>query len=155
MKCLLAYYSRSGSNEKVAKMIEDLLYCDVERIETVKGREGVLGFMRSGYEAFFGKLTEIKSTRRNPAEYDLVIVGTPVWAGSTPSPIRTYLSVNKGSFKKIAFFSCSGNGEPEKAFAQMKSICGKDPTRVLTLRQEQVEKNEYSDAVLDFAGKLK
>jgi hypothetical protein len=65
-----------------------------------------------------GKLTEIAETRRNPLDYDLIVIAQPVWAGSPTPAIRTYLKKNDLSGKKLAlFFSDSSHKAIEKTKA--------------------------------------
>jgi flavodoxin len=41
---------------------------------------------------------------RVPSDYDLIIIGTPIWAWSPTPAIRTYIKNNNLSGKKIALF---------------------------------------------------
>jgi flavodoxin len=68
-----------------------------------------------------GKETEIAQTKRTPTDYDLIIIGQPVWAGSPTPAIRTYLNKNDLSGRKVAlFFSDSNLGQAvEKTKALM------------------------------------
>jgi len=40
----------------------------------------------------------------NPADFDLIILGTPIWSGTFAPAIRTFLSHEKIKDKKIALF---------------------------------------------------
>jgi NAD(P)H-dependent FMN reductase len=53
---------------------------------------------------FTGQETEIAPTTKNPADYDLIVVGTPIWAWSPSAAIRTWLTHNDLSGKKVALF---------------------------------------------------
>lgn len=63
----------------MAKAIARSLKADIEEIKDKRNRTGVFGFLKSGYEALFKKLVDIQPINKNPEEYDLVIVGSPVW----------------------------------------------------------------------------
>ena len=76
--------------------------------------------------------------RFNPAEYDLVIVGTPVWAGTVSAPVRTYLEKYKGSFKKIVFFCTMGGNKGSKTLAVMESLSDKKPEYTLALTDREI-----------------
>lgn len=92
MRVLVAFYSRTGNTRRVAEAIAERLKADMEEIRDVGSRSGVPGFFRSGYEALAGKLPEIQQVYRRPDEYDLVLIGSPVWVGRPSSPIRSYLT---------------------------------------------------------------
>ena len=112
MKSLVVYYSRTGNARFAAETIAAEIGADIEEVIDQKKRNGPLGFLTGGSDARRGKETEISPTVKSPAEYDLIIVGTPVWA-SRPSPaIATYLKKNNLSGKKVAFFFTRGGKKP-------------------------------------------
>ena len=76
-----------------------------------------------GSDARRGKETKIGPTAKSPADYDLIIVGTPVWAGRPTPAICTYLKKNDFSGKKIAIFLTQGGKKPQvKAIDQTKAL---------------------------------
>ena len=52
-------------------------------------------------------------------KYDLIIIGTPIWAGTYTPPIKTFLSENDLSRKAIAIYACNSGGEAEKCFQKI------------------------------------
>jgi menaquinone-dependent protoporphyrinogen IX oxidase len=90
----------------------------MEEVVDLKNRKGGLVFLSSGRDAMQGKLTEIAQTKRNPLDYDLIVIAQPVWAGSPTPAIRTYLKKNDLSGMKVAlFFSDSSYKAVEKTKA--------------------------------------
>jgi flavodoxin len=59
--------------------------------------------MSAGRAGMGGKETQIAPTTKVPAYYDLIIVGTPIWAWAPLAAIRTWLVKNDLSGKKMAF----------------------------------------------------
>jgi flavodoxin len=108
MKSLVVYYSRTGKTKFVAEKIAAELGSDIEKIEDLKNREGKMGWMSATRDASREKETPISPTKKNPADYDLVIIGTPVWAFNPASAIRTYLKSNDLTRKKVALFFTFG-----------------------------------------------
>jgi len=149
VKSLVVFYSRTGTTKKVAEAISSILECDVEEVFDTKNRAGFLGYTSAGREATSKRLTTIRETKVDPFLYDLVIIGTPIWASTISSPIRTYLSQNKGRFKQVAFF-CTFDDSSKDAFAEMEEFCGKPPLGLLELRRKEVERGEYSGDVRKF-----
>ena len=129
MKTLVVFYSRTGNTKKVAEEIAKILNADIEEIIDKKDRKGIVGWLKSGRDATFKKSAEIEFVK-NPIDYDLVIIGTPIWAFTMTPAIRTYLSENK--FKKVAFFSTSGGSEGKKIFNEMEKI-SREPVATLSL----------------------
>src|SRR5512136_2440098 len=108
-KILVVYYSRSGNTQRLCEDVAKELGADIEGIQDVKSRKGLFGWLRSGSEASRRKLPEIRPFGKDPAQYDLVVLGTPVWAGVMASPLRTWLNANKAKLKAVAFLTTSGS----------------------------------------------
>lgn len=73
-------------------------------------------------DAAFKRLTVIKKTEKDPALYDVVAIGTPVWANKMSTPARTYLFQNKDRFGRVAFFLTRGGTENEKVLMGMAEV---------------------------------
>ncbi len=91
MNILVAYYSRSGTTSRVAQELATVLGADIEEIQDTVSRSGPLGYLRSGFQAFSKKLAVIRPFAHPCADYDVVVIGTPVWAGGMSSPVRTFM----------------------------------------------------------------
>ena len=126
-KILVVYYSRSGRTRRVAKALAGRLNSSFEEIVETRGRDGFLGYLRSIIEARRKQSADIAPARNDPSTFDLVVIGTPVWAWSVSSPVRAYLAANKNRLPEVAFFCTLGGKGSETAFAQMQSIVGKPP----------------------------
>ena len=153
-KILVVFYSRSGNTKKVAKSVSDILKCDIEEIFDTKNRKGVFGFLSAGSDARNNRDIKIKEIKINPSLYDLVIIGTPVWAGNISAPIRTYISKNKDNFKKVAFFCTHLSPEVMKIFKDMETVCQKTPLSLLEVTSREVKKNQYIQKVEEFIENL-
>jgi flavodoxin len=101
-RILVAYYSRTGHVRTVARMVAVGCNADLEEIRDVRNRRGLLAWFRSVREARWQALPEIGAPGHDPAEYDLIVLGTPVWAGAMASPMRTYISRQGLKFREIA-----------------------------------------------------
>jgi len=150
MKALIVYYSRTGNTEKIAKEISGNLKVDIDEIIDMTNRKGIIGWLRGGRDAMKNILTEIKN-KKNPLRYDLVIIGTPIWAGTLCPAVRTYLSKNK--FKKIAFF-CTFGGNPGKSFEEMEKL-SKKPVAKLGIKDTDIKKGTYKGLLNDFLKKIR
>ena len=122
-KILIVYYSRTGTTKKIAEDIKNRINCDIEEINSIQNRFGARGYLLCGKEATLKKPAEIKPTVKNPADYDLVIIGTPVWLWNISSPIRAYLKQNINRFRKIACFCTMGGSGAKRAFKEIEKIC--------------------------------
>jgi len=104
MKTLVVYYSRTGNTKFVAEEITAELGADIEEVVDLKKRDGKMGYLSASRDATGNRQTSIAETQRNPADYDLVVIGTPVWFWSPSSAIRTYVDRHDFSGKNLALF---------------------------------------------------
>ena len=121
MKSLVVYYSRTGNARFVAETIAAEVGADTEEVIDLKKRSGIIGFLGGGSDARRGKETKIAPTIKSPVDYDLLIIGTPVWAGRPTPAIRTFLKKNDLSEKKVAVFVAQG-GKKLQAIDQTKAL---------------------------------
>jgi len=121
MKSLVVYYSRTGNTKFVAEEIAAELGADIEEIVDLKSREGRLGWLSASRDGTGNRQTNIAETKRNPADYDLIVIGTPVWAWSPSSAIRTYFAKHDLSGKNVALFFTLENN-PRGAVEKTKKL---------------------------------
>ncbi len=154
MKILVVFYSRSGNTKKIAESISESLNCDIEEIVDTEKRGGIIGYIKSGYEAFRGKSSKIKDPKNDVTQYDLVIIGTPVWAGKMSVPVRTYITQNHAKFGNMAFFSTAGGTNFDSTFSDMKEVSGTSPIAEIGVRTKEVQDGSYKPKVAEFITKI-
>lgn len=94
--CLVVHYSRAGTTEGVAQRIAADCAREIVRIRETRPRDGLPRYLRSIYEAVTGKLPEIQPLARTPGGDELVILGTPVWAGHVSQARAKALHIRRG-----------------------------------------------------------
>lgn len=118
MKILVAYYSRTGHTKQVAQTIAQNLSADIDEIIDQTDRGGIRGWLGGGKDALFKNDTDINYLR-SPENYDLVIIGTPVWCATMTPAIRAYLQ--KFNIKQAAFY-CTFGGNEGNTFKDMSNL---------------------------------
>jgi hypothetical protein len=154
-KILVAYYSRTGTTRAVAQELASRLGADLEEIVDTRGRKGFWGWLGAGRDASKKSKTTIAPVKRDPAGYDLVVLGTPVWAWNMTPAIRTYILANRDGFKQVAFFCTMGKNGDVKTFAGMAELCGRKPLAAMALRTEEVKIRQYQSGINKFLIALK
>jgi len=153
-KFLIVYATRTGTTRKVAEALAAALHGDIEAIEEPRGRGGPLGYLRSLIEARRGLAAPIEPGKRDPAAYDLVVLGTPVWGWSLSSPMRAYLLAAKRQLPAVAFFCTLGGSGAERAFAQMSEAAGAKPRATCAITVREVSLGTFALRVAEFARKI-
>jgi len=153
-KILIAFYSRSGTTRKIAEALAAQVKGDIEKIIASESHAGFLGILRSLIEAMQQRPAQIEPARRNPSSYDLVIIGTPVWAWSVSSPVRSYLIRNANKLPQVAFF-CTMGGRGEKGtFAQIQALAGKAPRATAAFTTTEVSEGKFQPRLAAFVQAL-
>jgi flavodoxin len=124
MKSLVVYYTRTGNAKFIAETIASNIGANTEEIVDLKKRSGPIGFITGGKDATQGKETEIGKIKHMPQDYDLIVIGTPVWSSSPTPAIRTYINHNDLAGKKVALF-LTASKENKKALEKTKSLLSK------------------------------
>ena len=150
MSILVAYYSRTNVTKKVAESIANQLDADIEEIVPKVKYDGKIGYMRGGKDAISEKIIDLDSLKYNPADYDLVYLGTPVWAGRAATPVISYIKQNEGSFNDVKFFVTAGGSGFEGTIEQLGKYVGKAPLKTLSLTTKQVKRDEFKDELASF-----
>jgi menaquinone-dependent protoporphyrinogen IX oxidase len=156
MRILVVYYSRTGLTKKIATQISTLLKADIDEIVDKKDRSGPLGYMVAGKDAMKGFLTQI-SYGKDSKDYDMIIIGGPVWAWTVTPAVRTYLDKNADvlRIKKVAFFATQGSSGAEKKFEEMEQILRMKPLSTLIINGKDFREHSFEFKIDKFVSVLK
>lgn len=155
MQTLVVYYSRSGHARKIGDELAKALGCEAEEIKDTVKRSGPIGWLLSGRDGSGRRLTKLQPVKKDPAGYDLLVIGTPIWAGNMSSPVRTYLTENKAKLKNVAFFCTEDKSGDEKAFKEMEELTGKKPKATMAVTTKDLKTGGEADKIKKFAAELK
>jgi flavodoxin len=121
MKILVIYYSLEGDTKMIAEAIAQSVGADIlalqPRREVSKGSFGK--YFWGGRQVVFKTKPELLTLTKNPQDYDLLFIGTPVWAWNYTPVLRSFFDQVKLNHKKIALFACYG-GDLGRTFVNMK-----------------------------------
>ncbi|HSG65696.1 MAG TPA: hypothetical protein VLD39_11880, partial [Gammaproteobacteria bacterium] len=81
--------------------------------------------------------------------YDLVVVGTPVWAGNIASPVRAYVSARKPHLGRVALFCTQGGSGAEKVLRALAELCGKEPVATLVVNDRAIDDRSYTERLAE------
>lgn len=155
MNTLVVYYSLTGTTETVAKAIAEAMQADIEPVICLKSYSGVIGYLRAGRDSWRGRLPAIEPGKLAPENYDLVLIGTPVWASHSATPIRTYIQDHRGQFNRLGLFVTYGGSGDAPALAEMAELAGAASEADLAIRTETVKKDLFGTDLSAFVDSLR
>jgi flavodoxin len=150
---LVVTYSRTGNTARVGKELANHLDADFERIEELENRQGIAGFAIAALESLAKGLPSIRTTK-DPSQYSLVVLGTPVWAGHMASPVRTYLTLQHAHLPRMAFFATMGGHGAEETIRELKFLTRSDVAPSCAFTQAEIERARYAQKLEGFAKSL-
>ena len=150
MKSLVVYYSRTNITEKLAKTIASRTDSDIEEIIPKVNYQGKLGYARGGKHAIQEKIIDLENLKYTPEDYDMVYLGTPVWASKASSPVISYIKQNEGNFTNVKFFATAGSSGFESTFEQMEKYVSVKPQSTLALTTKEVKKDLFDEKLSSF-----
>jgi len=147
MNTLVVYYSRTGTTRTVAEKVGQALGATVEELIDTKNRKGPVGLLAAGKDALTRKAVPIDPMTNDPADFDLVIVGTPVWGGTMSSAVRTFLAEHGGQIRRAAVFCTTRVSGIDHTLDAMAEMCGGEVVARVGLREKAVKKDRCGEAL--------
>ena len=120
MKTAIIYYSLDGNCALVAKTLQEILVAppfkgkaelfEIKLMDTKK-RSGFSKFLWGVGQMLKRKKPALQPLLVDPAAYDLIVLGTPVWAASPAPALGSFLDSVTINGKKLALFCCHAGGK--------------------------------------------
>lgn len=110
MKSLILYYSYRGNTKRVAELIHKTIGGDIARIDTVvpysDDYDAVVD--QGQRENAAGYCPALKPLGVNLAEYDIIVLGSPVWWYTFAPAMHTFLKQADLTGKTVYAFATNG-----------------------------------------------
>lgn len=123
-KDLVVWFSLTGNTDRLAHLFAEKLGADELRLECEEAYpvsfEEVLAI--AGPEIKEGFCRPLKNAKLDLSRYRTIYIGFPIWYGTFPPPVNTFLSVNDFSSKNVVLFCTYGSGgvkSSTRAFREM------------------------------------
>jgi len=162
-RILVVFYTSSGNTQAVAEAIAAALSADIERLQMVKPLEvnihgksvgNFINIVRAGMRARRDHSAAIQPLTHNLADYDLVIIGTPVYGSRLPAPVRAFCEQYGTQIKTTAFFCTGESLTNELVFELLQQTCGKTPKVTYPFHAPKILAGEFMPQVEAFVAKL-
>lgn len=138
---LCMYFSRTGNTKAAMEELAAALDAEVVELSDGVDRSGGKGFFRSGMDAMRRTVAPLQpfETKKPLANYKLVILGTPVWAGRCSSVTRGFLKEQGYLLNNVSYVLLrGGNGKCEEVYQQMDKYLSQTHRTAVSLRAGSV-----------------
>ena len=155
-KSLVLFYSFEGNTEFAAKTLAKYIGSYIERIVPLKQppKKGFGKFFWGGKSVFMNERPVLEPLQREITEFDNIIIGFPIWAGSYPPAIASFIKDYPFKGKKVYIIACSAGGNAKKAIAKLtEKLSGNEVVASLSLVDPAKDKEKNKKLLLEFADK--
>ena len=123
MKKLFIYYSFTGNGDIVAEHLEKEGFEIRKVIEKYKMPKSFFwSVMTGGFRAGISAKGKLVNYDNDVADYDEIIIGSPIWNGRFPPAINSVLSQTDLKDKKVSFILYAGSGEGPKSAKKITKL---------------------------------
>jgi menaquinone-dependent protoporphyrinogen IX oxidase len=155
LRTLIIYYSRTGTTATIARALADRLDSDTREISCDRYTGGIIRYLLAGYDSVRGNLPEIEMAEVAAEQYDLVLIGTPIWTSHPALPIRTFLDRKPELPARVAVFLTHGGHSPaQTCIDELAELLPVPIEAKLTFNSAQVSGGKFADDVSEFASEL-
>ena len=126
MKVLIVFYSFEGNTKHVAQKLSEILHADMLELvpKTPYPKGKVSKYLYGGKSAVLSETPKLEKYNVDIDQYDVVVLGTPVWAGRCAPPMRSFLTQESLLGMKVAVFACSMGRSAGKTFDIISELTG-------------------------------
>lgn len=157
-KTTVVYFTASGHTQAAAEATARALGADLERIESVRPlpHNMFLLMIVGGFAALRKRVWAAKPASRTFSGDDLVVIGTPVWAGRLNPVVRGWLQANPipADAPYAAFATMGKTGAPD-ALAEMAAIVGHAPITTTAISDADRRSGEDARLIERFAADIR
>lgn len=143
-----------GHTRRLAEEIRSATGADIEEIIEQRPRHGAWGMLRALWDASLHRKSGVLETKHNPADYDLLVLGGPIWASRLAAPVRTFAEQYGSWARRVAFFCTEGKQGADTAFADLEKLCQRAPTATLAVDAQHLAPADHRSDLDRFAACL-
>jgi len=154
MSTLVTYFSQTGRTAALAHQIAMRLGATEEPILELHDRSGAMGSVSGALGAAVRAGSDIGTPHHEPAGFDMVVIGTPVWAAGAAPAVNRYIDTHRESIDRVAFFCTEGAVGDGLAFRQMERRLGKAPLARLAVTDAELQEGAIDAELARFVGEI-
>ena len=123
LRKLVLFYSNTGGTRYIAQTIANTVGADVAEIKTLKPVSTFMPWLSfwGGFQVMTRHKPKIQPLLKKPETYDLIYIGTPIWASRFAPALRTWLTKVGHKGKRLALFASGSGGKPGRTFTELRA----------------------------------
>jgi flavodoxin len=151
---LVVFYSYTGTCRQAAELLCAQLGWPRGEILETHARTGASGTLRCVVDTLLHRRPAIQYDGPDPANYDAVVLVSPVWVYGLAGPMRSFVAEYGASLKKFAILSVMGRVGGSSAAAEIERMLGRSPLLAASFTTREVEDGRCATALQAFGRAL-
>jgi len=150
-RILIAYHSRTGNTRRLAEAVAAA--CGAETVE-IREADGPRGVPATLLDVLIGRKPPLAAPEVDPAAFDVVAVGTPVWAAAPTPAARAFATRLEGRRAPWAAFCTMGGAGGGRALAKLADVVGSGPSATCRVTEADLKSGAFEAEARRFAEAL-
>ena len=141
LNACVVFYSYTGVTRGVAERIRNACGCDLVEVKTLTEYSTFTAYTTGVLHSRRGVCDPILPDRIDVSRYDLLVIGTPVWAWKPAPAINAAVRALSGCEGKRAVIFCTNCGQPGEALPLLEAALaarGIEVAAAVSLTQEEM-----------------
>ncbi len=152
MAVCIVYHSETGNTRAVAGSLTTAIGGDIVEVKDLAGYSKVGMYLRGAPRAMRRERADIEPATIDVSGYEVVVIGTPVWAGNPTPAIDAAVVAFSGIEGRAAVVFCTSGGAPGKALERVAAMLvgrGADVRGAVHIVGREVRKPGAMEPLLD------
>jgi hypothetical protein len=145
---LVVFHSRSGHCRMLAETLGRKRHWPLGEVTYGTGPSS---YGRCARDALLRRAPGIRYEGPDPANFDVLVLVSPIWCWRLSPPMRGFLRSLHGERRNVAVLSCMGGSGAANAAAEVQRLVDRPVVAQLALRQDEVEAGKQDDRLRAFA----
>jgi len=145
MKSLVVFYSWTGNTEMTAKALAAGTGAGLRFLKEEKKRRKASGFLGAAFGALTGSKSVLKDPDYNTDGYDILFIGTPVWAMHSTPALNTWIQNAVFKNRKVYLFITNASGREQRVIDSLAKRIRKKGGTILGSFAIKTERNGKID----------
>jgi flavodoxin len=152
LRKLVIYYSLTGHIRQFSEFISQQIGADLLELQPKQEppKAGFGKYFWGGKQVYMKEKPALAPLDKNPADYDIIFLGTPIWAWTYTPAFNSFFDQQKLTGKKIALF-CSCGSDPGQVFTHFTNqLTGNEIIGQLALKEADSSPEENQQKLADW-----
>lgn len=151
---LVVFYSYSGTCRRAAQLLASHYGWPLAEIRDARPRAGFMGDLRCVLDSMLRRRPAIRYEGAAPADFDAVVIVSPIWAYQMAGPMRTFLAENAGRLRRLAQVTIMNAAGASNAVGEATRLLQRAPVLTAEFLTREIQDGSGTTRLLAFGEAL-